>query len=254
MNFKLSWFLALFGLGVIFMIINHINNENISVRQYIVNTYSFILLGFIITSLVWVASDEYQLFDMNNNIGIKLIATTILSFISLYVVMTTSKDSILIKYTAWGVFMVSMGLMTYVTYRVNIKTNMLTSTIIELLAIVAVLSYIAYVEPLDTFTSWGTPLTYILGTLIVIECIDLFFGDYKSSSFLSRSRIYGWIGVIIFSGFILYDTQKILIDAEKITNTCDSKEQLNCADYASSSLGMYMDIINLFNNISLTRQ
>ena len=124
------------------------------------------------------------------------------------------------------------------------------NVLLELIGVVAILSYVAYSQPLDTFNSWGTPLAYILGTVIVIECFDLIFSSYDNSGFLTRNRIYGWIAVLLFSGFILYDTQKILKNATITTILCDSKNQWKCSDYPSASLGLFLDMVNMFTGLT----
>lgn len=251
MDYKLSWILALFALGVIYLIVTGIQLE-LTPKQYVINTYMYLLLGIIISSLVWTILDEYQIVNYENPITVmKFIGVAILSFISLFVVLATSKEAYIIKNTAWSVFMICIGLLTYLTYKINVREGNMKNVVISLISIVAVLSYIAYTQPLETFNSWGKPMLYILGTLIIVECLDLIFGDHKSINFVTRSKIYSWVCILLFSGFILYDTQKILYDANATTELCDSKSQIKCADYPVASLGLFLDIANLFSSLSI---
>jgi FtsH-binding integral membrane protein len=125
------------------------------------------------------------------------------------------------------------------------------TVLIELVSIIAVLSYLAYNSPLGVFQSWINPMMYVLSTLIVVELLELIFGDYRSDGFITRTKIYSWIGLLLFSGFLIYDTQKIIIDGNKIVDLCDSGDQMICSDYPAASLGIFLDIVNLFNNLSM---
>lgn len=249
MKFNISWVLALFALGVIYLIANGMSEE-LTEKQYVLHTYMYILLGLIISSLTWTILDDCD--GLGNSLfePFKFMAIFILSFLSLFTVLLTSNDSYIIKNTAWGVFMICIGITTYISYKINILEGTLQNVLLELIAIVGILSYVAYSKPLGIFDSWGTTLTYMLGTVIVIECFDLIFGPRNRNAFLTRNRIYGWIAVLLFSGFILYDTQKILRDAENTTSLCDSKNQWKCADYPSASLGLFLDLINMFSGLS----
>jgi len=249
MKFNISWFLALFALGVIYLIVNGMSEE-LTEKQYVLHTYMYILLGIIISSLTWTILDDCD--GLGNSVfePFKFMSVFILSFLSLFTVLLTSNDSYIIKNIAWGVFMICIGITTYISYKINILEGTMRNVLLELIAIVGVLSYVAYSKPLGTFDSWGTPLTYVLGTVIVIECFDLIFASYDRNAFLTRNRIYGWIAVLLFSGFILYDTQKILIDAKSTTGSCDSKNQWKCTDYPSASLGLFLDLINMFSGLS----
>jgi FtsH-binding integral membrane protein len=250
MGYNISLFLALFALGVIYLICHGMEKE-LTEKQYVLHTYMYILLGIIISSLTWTILDNCQniqeavLFE-----PFKFIAIFILSFLSLFTVLLTSNDSYIIKNTAWGVFMICIGLISYISYKINVMNNKMQTILLELIAIVGILSYVAYSYPLDVFNSWGTPLAYILGTVIVIECLDLIFLNHSENTFLTRNRIYGLVTVLLFSGFILYDTQKILRNAEDTTLSCDSKNQWKCADYPVASLGLFLDLINMFTGLS----
>lgn len=252
MKYNISWILGLFSLGVIYLIASDMKKE-LTESKYVLNTYMYILLGILLSSLTWEV--------MDNHVDTKTFFTPfrffglfVLSLISLYMVVLTSKDMYIIKNIAWFVFVVSMGIMSYVTYKNNISSGTMQNVLIEFIGIIAVLSYIAYSMPIETFKSIHTPLIYTLLVLIIIEFFDFFIHTHTETSFMTMSRVYGWITVILFSGFVLYDTQKILRDAKIHIINCDSKNQLECVDYPASSLGMFLDLINLFSGLSMIKK
>ena len=79
----------------------------------------------------------------------------------------------------------------------------------------------------------------------------LLFGDKDVDGYVKRQKIYSFFAVLLFSGFVLYDTHKIFTDAHKVVAGCESLNQLDCADYPVASLGIFLDAVNLFNNLSL---
>lgn len=250
MNLDMTYFLALFAIGVIYLITNGMENK-LTEKQYVLHTYMYILLGIIISSLTWEILDNYN-GDLKNEIfsQYKIIAIFIVALLSLFTVILTSKDSYVIKNTAWSIFMICIGITSYISYKINIINGEMQNVLLELIAVVGILSYVAYSQPLGVFNSWGIPLTYILGTVIIIECFDMIFVTHNKTSLITRNRIYGWIAVLLFSGFVLYDTQKIIINAKNTTDSCNSKNQWECADYPSASLGLFLDLINMFTGLS----
>lgn len=246
MNQKLVLFLTLFGIIVIYFIVTGISQE-LNEKQYILNTYLYILLGLILVVLTWAFIDETNI-ETFMNTSCKFFGLIILTFVSLFATISISQDHKILKNLAWTTFVLCMGLMSYVFYKKGIEDNTIHTTLLEILLVMAVLSYIAYSQPLDTFTSWSKPLSSVLCILIIVESLDLLFTT--NPIYNVRNKIYSWIAVILFSGFVLYDSQKIILNGKIITELCPTKSQSDCADYPSSSLGLFLDILNLFTNIS----
>jgi FtsH-binding integral membrane protein len=246
---NISLILALVILIIIFIISLGLD-EPLSEKQYLINTYMYILLSMVLCFFTWISMDAL---DINFKFSLLQIFTLfIFAIISILVVHMTPARSYLLNNGAWGVFVVCMGMMTYSTYKINTMTDSLRRVMFELMTIMAVLSYIAYALPLSTFDTYGKPLSYILCTLIIVELIDMLFLS-KGENFLIRSRIYGCVTVLLFSGFILFDTQKLLKNAKIITKLCENKKQLTCVDYPSASSELFLDLLNMFNGLSLSR-
>jgi FtsH-binding integral membrane protein len=241
-------------LTVCIIILNR--NKELTVNQYISNTYLYILLGIMIIGLVWKYIDNNQSIASNMLLnGWYLFGLIIITFISLYIVISTPNDKTIIKHIAWTICAICFGMTTYFTYKMNRSSGQLTSIFISLIFIIGLLSYLAYSMPLNTFDNWLKPMVIILFGLIVIQLIDLLLISTNSFSFnhkdfFVRTRIYSWIGLLLFSGFLLYDTQTLIKRAKQITQECISKNQSLCADYPRESLNIFLDIINLFNSQS----
>jgi FtsH-binding integral membrane protein len=78
---------------------------------------------------------------------------------------------------------------------------------------------------------FGLILLYSLLVLIICTIVSFFMNNFNF-----YHKIFAIVGLIIFSIFIIYDTNKIL-------------QRTNNDDYISASLDYYLDIINIFNNL-----
>ena len=79
--------------------------------------------------------------------------------------------------------------------------------------IVGGLSTIAACAPSEKFLSWGAPLGIGLGAVFAANIGALFLPPTSAiGAGLASIVVYG--GLVLFSGFLLYDTQKIIRKAE----------------------------------------
>lgn len=113
---------------------------------------------------------------------------------------------------------------TYQTYSVFL-VFLLTFAIFGLLS--------AYAMFTDTdFTGMGTYLFAALAGLCLMSLILCFFPGEMAA------KVQAGIGAILFSFYIVYDTQLIMGGKHKI--------QFGIDDYVFAALNIYMDILNLF--------
>jgi len=83
------------------------------------------------------------------------------------------------------------------------------------------------------FTGFGP---YLLSVLIILLFMGVISGFMKDNIY---NIIYSSIGTLIFSFYIVYDTQLIIGGKHK-------KHQYDDEDYVFAALSLYLDIINLF--------
>jgi FtsH-binding integral membrane protein len=238
---KITWILTIVSLFVIYLIILNIRNQ-LTPSNYIINTYLYITLAILLVGDTWMILDDFNTNIESSFNFTKIICLTIITFGSLFVTVSTSNDQYFIKHIAWTTLVLSLGVLTYVHYKINVENSTLLKTLIMLLGVMATLSYIAWTQPIGTFDSWRKPLLCILCTMIIIEIIDFIFSGSNINELLNRQRIYSWVLIFVFSGFVLYDTQKIVADGNNAT--------IKNADYPTASLGIFLDMLNLFQNIT----
>jgi FtsH-binding integral membrane protein len=243
---KTSLLLALIILPIIFIIINGYQNK-LTENKFIFNTYMYILLSIIVIANIILTLDQNKEFANNMLEPSKLIPLFILMMTTLFVTLLTDKQSYIIKHISWLLFIILIAISSYPIVKHSLVSGKFWQIITTLGCIIGILSYFAFTRPLDTFTSWGNILGIILFGLIIFESFDILFSNVQSKNFIDRTKIYAWIGIIVFSGFILYDTQKLIIRAKEYSHICKNKSQLGCVDYPTESLGLFLDMINLFN-------
>jgi len=239
---------------IIYIIIK--NNQHITSNIYVVNTYMYILLAVIICSLTILFMDYFH-FDGFNVFTI--IITFVLLITIIFALALTDRSNILARHIMWLIFAIGVGVLLYPTYLFDIDRGILLSVLITLVVLIISLTLMAYYAPLHYFDGWGPILLLSLLGLIIFELADISISFFSGTSITAdRVRIYSIIGIIIFSGFIMYDTQRLRIDADDVLkcisqNSNDSNlvnVNLICADYPYKSLNIFLDIINLFNSLS----
>jgi FtsH-binding integral membrane protein len=91
-----------------------------------------------------------------------------------------------------------------------------------------------------TLYAFGISLDSRIGVILLLILIGLILARFVQIFFYNRSKTYNkyvtWIALVLFSGFIIYDTNRIL------------QPDYN-RDFVMASMDYYLDIINLFVNM-----
>lgn len=199
--------------------------------NYVKNTYLYVCIALVILTLSVYYLDTKKTEVYSNQLVIFIFG--ILCIISIY-----SIDNKIINHIFWVLFIVSMGYMLYPLYKEYKKSGIFYTTLFTTIAVTLVLSFYA-LKTNKNFTGWGNYLFFGLLALILFQIIDLFVNKDVVSP--NRNKLYGCIGVILFSLFIVYDTNRLKLLALVDKNPL----------YTRTSLSLFLDIINLF--VSLGR-
>lgn len=109
--------------------------------------------------------------------------------------------------------------------------------------IVGGLSTIAVCAPSEKFLTMGAPLAMGLGVVFASSVAGMFLGPSTAlGAGLYSISLYG--GLLLFSGFLLYDTQKIVKRAENTPLVGGYPY-----DPINNSISIYMDTLNIFIRI-----
>lgn len=109
------------------------------------------------------------------------------------------------------------------------------------------LSAIATCAPNDKFLYMGGPLALGLGLVFAASLANMWLPPTTAiGAGLASLSLYG--GLILFSGFLLFDTQRIILLAEKYPQ---SQYTAKPFDPINASLSIYMDTLNIFMRIAI---
>lgn len=214
---------------------NAYQNNVLTCNKYVMNTYLYIALSLMIVSTTVLVLEKYIDFSQyfNNYSFVALFISTLVFLVS---TMFISPENTMFKHLSWLIFIMLIGVSLYPAYKVGKISNMLYPTLITTILLVLGLTMVAFYNPDLISLSWGPALISALVVGILLQII-LFFTGLETRNWYSL--ILSYVFIIIFSLLLLYDTKKLQINSQ------------NCVipDYINESIGIFLDIINLFNNI-----
>lgn len=221
--------------------------KKLTKNNYIINTYLYVIVSlfvFIITNKI-LEKNEFNILNLYH----KLTPIFILTLLLLFTILFTDSSNQLIIHLLWLGFLILMSVTAYPIYLLSKEEQTLTKVLLTLAVLLLGLSYIAYKNKLGYFDSWFSYLFGGLFALIVFQCLDLIFSNPNSDGLGYRLWYYSLFAVILFSGFFMYDTQKLIKQGIILEKICNKQNQFQCANYPVKSLDIYLDIMNLFNNL-----
>jgi FtsH-binding integral membrane protein len=247
MNKQLINILSVLGVAVILMFTlmktAFKKNYQFTCSKYILNTYLYIVLSFIIIALALLTAEhnnvEFRI-GLLEFIGGFLITIGLLIFL-----LRINPKKIVLKHILWLLFILMIGAMFYPLYKNIYNNKTIIMAMITTITLVIVLSAFAYIRPDLISLSLGPVLLLLLVTAIVMEILSLIFlRKYRMDP---TSKLYKGITyfiIILFMVYILYDTKMLQIRAKECVS----------ADYINESLNLFLDILNIFVRIlALTR-
>ncbi|CAH8577687.1 unnamed protein product [Heterobilharzia americana] len=159
------------------------------------------------------------------------------------------------KHLVWIAYSVSLGGMLMPLCLVG--GPILTQAALYTGGIVGGLSLVAATAPSDRFLKWGGPLAIGLGVVVVSSLGSMFLSPVsRLGSGLASISLYG--GLLLFSGFLLYDTQHVIKRAEShpppnfyppaLSNQkgFQHPDALRPFDPINSSIRILLDAVNIF--------
>jgi FtsH-binding integral membrane protein len=214
-------------------------NKRLTVQTYVQNTYTYIVLGLLLLSLALILMPKTNGISMG-----KIFAVFILTIVVIFGINYTENN--MLRHILWVLFIVGMAYIMQPLYN-TMDRDALWKVIITVALIAISLTYYASTVGINRFDSWGNYLFYGLLALIIFECLDILFS--KSYS-INRNKIYSWFAIVLFSGFLLYDTKKVEQHGRILSQLCNNNSVLcrKYLNYPSESLSIFLDIINLFSN------
>ena len=241
-----DFLLKIFSLLLVFIIISFFiykkayTHDKLTCNNYILNTYLYIILSIIIVSMVVLLIEKQTLHNGGNTqyVSKYFLMIFILTILFLFLTMTIDPTKTIMKHLSWLVFICLIGITMFPIYIFTKMNNVFLKTLITTLIIVIGLTSVAFYKPELISLSWGPILITLLLIGIIMSLLNIFMNkDNVSQNKWSYILSYGF--VILFSFLLLYDTKKLQVQAKKCV----------IPDYINESIGIFLDIINLFANM-----
>jgi modulator of FtsH protease len=182
-------------------------------------------------------SAEYPIVEQN---GLVLIITALVMLGSLFILMRMRPG--ILKYALFLLFLIAAGqLLNPLVDRLEAK-GVLRQVLILVSGVFLGMTALAFYDTKGRFIGMGPYLFAGLVGLIVAEVIGIVLGLTEAigpKTFQSMNQVFAWIGSGLFTLYVAYDTQVMRKRAL----------QKGTPDYVDASLGLYLDILNLFSNI-----
>lgn len=213
-------------------------NNSLTCNDYILNTYLYIILSIVIVSITILTMDNFQVNAFFKNRWM-FIVLFLLSIASLIATMFISPKNTIPKHVFWLLFILFIGITMYPIYKVAQYAEVLNSALLTTLMVVLFITGIAFYKPELISLSWGGYLLMALVIGIILR-ITSFFLISDASTFNNVSYYFAYAFIVLFVFLLLYDTKKLQVNAEKCV----------VPDYINESIGIFLDIINLFSNIT----
>lgn len=245
--FNIKLILVIGILTIVYLIHNNVTKQ-LTVQSYVTTNYMYIFGALLLMILTNNVMEEKNI-DIDDFYG-KGLLLLILGLFSLFGVILTSNDHQLIKHLFWLVFILTNSVVIYPMYKIAKDDGVIWKVLITLGVMFIALSYIAYTKPVGYFEEWSPYLFIGLCSVLVFRLLDLVFASPYSRETDNRNWWYSILAIIIFTGYMLYDTQRVVKDGKILNNECVGKDHLVCADYPSRSLALFLDMINLFANVT----
>lgn len=147
-----------------------------------------------------------------------------------------------LKILSYLFFVLAMSIILSPLFHMASYQGVLQSSLFTVIALFLVLSIFSFWKPDWIQLKWA-PFLFI--GLVALLLMRLSFWIWTPS--LGTYRMAAYIGILIFSAYVLYDTKRMMLRAQQ----CGRKY-----DYVTNLIGLFIDFMNLFANrmaLSTTR-
>tara|TARA_B100000579_G_scaffold121730_1_gene97962 strand:- start:9061 stop:9771 length:711 start_codon:yes stop_codon:yes gene_type:complete len=200
-------------------------------NRFIINYFLYLLTSF---SIYFTAMKVYD--EQNIELEKKVVMALSLALFILIIGLVFTKNQILQHL----IFLAILLIMAYIKrfYLQKLDKDVIEDTLKKMMIIIVISMLIALKFPQYMNDSFITILFFGLLFVILFRILDVVFFDKKYNDMIST------ISVFIFSCLIMYDTNRV-VEASK---ACRVKGVI--PNYLDHVLDMFLNLINLFSNLS----
>jgi len=168
------------------------------------------------------------------------IGMIVVSFILLFVLLAQSPGPL--KYGVAALYCAVIGQLLSSFVKSLEHKQILIQVMASVLGIFLGMTLVGFFDNQNILGFGGYLIAGLLGLIVARIGLLIAYGvGANAASISSLNKILSWIGTALFAVFVAFDTQQL-----KTKNTENSTKK---PDYVNSSLSLYLDIINLFQNV-----
>ncbi|GAA5898354.1 uncharacterized protein JCM6883_000998 [Sporobolomyces salmoneus] len=210
--------------------------------EYLRSTFKWTAAGLSITAgtayLAFSNGLVYRMMAMNP--WVVMGGGLVLSIGSMYGVHSTAPDSPA-HYACWAVFSAMQGLTLSPMCLIN--PQIIGRAALYTAGAVGGISYIGATAKSEQYLWLGGPLLAGLGVVICSSLAPMIMPRMSLRALTTLESVGAYGGTAVFSGFILYDTQKVIKHAQLAQRGLITKDPIR------ESVSLILDVINLFTSI-----
>lgn len=200
-----------------------------SVNSFIGITYLHLLAGLGLTSISAV-NPVYQS-------SITLLIEAVLSIALLFILFILTPGPL--KYIVFAAFSIILGQILANSVKELQSKNILTDVLVTVAGIFLAMTAVGFYDNQNILGFGGYLFAALLGLVLArIAILIGVVGGAPTNTLSSVNYALSWVGTILFTVYVAYDTQRLKEDS-----------LLKKKDYINSSLGLFLDAINLFQNV-----
>lgn len=199
-------------------------------KRYLVNCLLYLITSF----SIYISSYHYS----KDNIDIKPSHAILLSISTLFMIigLMYAKNQAT-KHIIWLLILITLGMVGKFSKIKNMDDELIQDILKKLMVILMVCVSFAVMFPQYIKPSMGTALFVGLLFVIIFRIIDIVFLKRKYDDYISYAAIF------IFSGFVVYDTDRVLKAGKECAKT-------GKPDYLENMIDMFFNVLNLFQNLA----
>lgn len=233
--------------------------------RYVLNTYLYVNLCIMFMALV-VQLLTYYKYSVFEQLAAKrgfmfFLLFALISIGSIVGMHLTDAKNVAKKHFFWLIFILATSITFQPLHSILMargEGDIIVSALLNTLILVSVLTLIAFKRPDFINVSWAPVLFFALLGVILVEITAMLTNSYNSKF----HRIINYIVIMIFIGYLLYDTKMLQIRSKKCLESCeykpgfrwDGSEPCVQPDYIKESVNIFLDIYNLFLRILGSRR
>ena len=162
-----------------------------------------------------------------------------LSFVFLFAMLWSSPGPL--KYILFAAFAGCLGQMLAPLVEHLQDKGLIRQVLLMVTGVFVGMTALAFYDR-GSFLGFGPYLMAGLLGLIVAQVVGIVLGltgAVTAQTFRDMAHVFAWIGTVLFTVFVAYDTQQMKVRVLRSKNP----------DYIEASLNLYLDVVNLFSNI-----